>query len=182
MGVAIVAPFSSFALKVSLMVGLFSPMKTKIDGDQNTLKQDDKSKSAHGDTNRKKVKEEPQTKIENRSCLGLYLIGCFYKRGKAKEYRRLLAQSKSRLRKSLDLKRLIENQEFIEMAIRVLLTAKQIRVVKHISKKNLGISADIPDDKEPKKAQVRDEDPKERLHSLIECLAASDDILDRRLC
>ena len=94
----------------------------------------------------------------------------------------MLAQSKARLRRSLDLKRLIENQKFIKMAFRVLLTAKQIRVVKHISKKNLGLRADIPDEKEPKKAQVRDEDPKERLDSLIECLAASDDILDRRLC
>ena len=36
MGTAVVAPFSSFALKVSLMVGLFTPMKAKAEGGQST--------------------------------------------------------------------------------------------------------------------------------------------------
>ena len=112
----------------------------------------------------------------------MHFFGCFYKRHKAKDYRRMLAQSKARLKRSLDLRGLIESQEFVKMAFRVLLTARQIIIVEHISRKNLSLRADKPDEKEAKKAQVRDENPKERLDSLIECLAASDDILDRRLC
>ena len=68
----------------------------------------------------------------------------------------MLAQSSHRLTESLDLRRIIESQEFVKMAFKVLLTSKQIRIVRHLSNKNLCLSADQLNRKELKKAQVQD--------------------------
>ena len=177
MGTAIVAPFSSFTLKVSLMVSLFRPALSKVDEDQSTIR--DESKQT--ESIRNSFNEDRPKKLETKSCFSLHLLGCFYKRDKAKEYKRMLAQSSHRLTESLDLRRIIESQEFVKMAFKVLLTSKQIRIVRHLSNKNLCLSADQLNRKELKKAQVQDQDQSQRLDTLISCLVASDDTVDRRL-
>ena len=93
---AFVGPFASFALRVALMASFFAPYNGESnDGKSHlefkALKIDEDPSKLHRRSSRwRKV-------IKKRSCLGLYLIGCFYKRNKSRRYREMLEESTKHL-------------------------------------------------------------------------------------
>ena len=104
-------------MKVILLVSLFKPNRDTVAEDKNLS---DKTKSAK--LEKPGSKKNLTRKIEKRSCLSIYLVGCFYKRQKAKRYRKMLADAERKVNNHLDLQHLVEKQEFIKTALRVLFT------------------------------------------------------------
>lgn len=120
------------------MVTLFKP---KDDPERNKRESNDGASEQSFDANTQNKKGEDSTiysskkssSFERRACFQLYLIGCFYKRKRTKRYRRMLAESNAKIKEHLDLKRVMEKLEFLKIALGVLLTARQTKIIRHMS-------------------------------------------------
>ena len=113
--------------------------------------------------------------IQKRSLFGVYLLGCFKERDKAKKYRKMIKDSTERIKESLDLQKLIEEQQFTCLALNVLMNARQAKIVKGMSKLKL--------EKQTSSLDVKPQDSSEFSHPGIESaeLQFSADKVDRRL-
>lgn len=108
-GWAIVNPLKVHALKVFLMVSLY---RQKEGADV------------------KAINKNFLTKIEPKSYLSLYIVGCFHKRARALKYKQLLHESETKTKRKLDIRRLIRDQLYLKAALRVLLSKSQMKLVK----------------------------------------------------
>ena len=75
--------------------------------------------------------------IQKRGFFSIYLLGCLWQRDKTKQYRKMINDSTERIKESLDLQKLIEEQQFTILAVNVLLNARQAKIVKGMSKLKL---------------------------------------------
>ena len=77
------------------------------------------------------------SRIKKYDCVSFYFIGCYRRKDRRKKYKEMLADSDAKINEYLDLKRVIEHQEFLQTALNVLLSHRQAKIVKQISLTNM---------------------------------------------
>ena len=89
-------PFAGFALKVSIISRLFTRLKQQMPQETKPLEAG-KIKNQNQVDSSPKVIDMEEKRIEPRSCLSLYFIGCFYRREKTRRYKRMLKKARTKL-------------------------------------------------------------------------------------
>ena len=122
--------------------------------------------------------------MKSYGCLRLYCYGLCYKREKTQRYKRMLSESNLKIKKQLDIQQSMQDQMFIKTAFSVLLSAKQSKIVKHLSLLSLNLSQSTSEPQLPQNQlenSIKTAEPNKWFVQVSDELQASKDVVDRRL-